>query len=53
MLPAYFASTFRQRRQILAMTLVFTAGVGTVILPIALGAALVSRALIEYHIWIF
>ena len=53
MLPAYFASTFRQRSQILAMTLVFTAGVGTVILPIALGAALVSRALIEYHIWIF
>lgn len=53
MLPAYFASTFRRRSQILAMTLVFTAGVGTIILPIALGAAVVSRALIEYHIWIF
>ncbi len=53
MLPAYFASTFRRRSQILGMTLVFTAGVGTIILPIALGAALVSRALIEYHIWIF
>jgi len=53
MLPAYFASTFRRRSQILAMTLVFTAGVGTVILPIALGAAVVSRALIGYHIWIF
>lgn len=53
MLPAYFASTFRRRSQILAMTLVFTAGVGTIILPIALGAAAVSRALIEYHIWIF
>lgn len=35
------------------MTLVFAAGVGTIILPIALGAAIVSRALIEYHIWIF
>lgn len=53
MLPAYFASTFRRRSQILAMTLVFTAGVGTIILPIALGAAAVSRVLIEYHIWIF
>ena len=53
MLPAYFASTFRRRSQILAMTLIFTAGVGTIILPIALGAAAVSRALIEYHIWIF
>ena len=53
MLPAYFASTFRRRSQILAMTLVFTAGVGTIILPIALGAAALSRVLIEYHIWIF
>lgn len=53
MLPAYFASTFRRRSQILGMTLVFAAGVGTIILPIALGAAAVSRALIEYHIWIF
>ena len=53
MLPAYFASTFRKRSQILAMTLVFAAGVGTIILPIALGAAVVSRALIQYHIWIF
>lgn len=53
MLPAYFASTFRRRSQILGMTLIFAAGVATIILPIALGAAVVSRALIEYHIWIF
>ena len=53
MLPAYFASTFRRRSQILAMTLIFAAGVGTIILPIAFGAAIVSRALIQYHIWIF
>jgi cytochrome c biogenesis protein CcdA len=53
MLPAYFASSFHRRSQILAMTLVFMAGVGTIILPIALGAAYVSRALIEYHLWIF
>lgn len=53
MLPAYFASTFRRRSQILGMTFVFAAGVGTIILPIALGAAAVSRALIEYHVWIF
>ncbi len=53
MLPAYFASTFRRRRQILGMTLVFAAGVGTIILPIALGAAAVSRAIFGYHFWIF
>src|ERR1019366_7442733 len=53
MLPAYFASTFRRRSQILGMTLVFAAGVGTIILPIALGAAAVSRAVFEYHFWVF
>ena len=53
MLPAFFASSFRRRSQILGMTLVFAAGVGTIILPIGLGAAVISRALIEYHLWIF
>lgn len=53
MLPAYFAASFRRRSQILAMTLVFAAGVGTIILPIALGAGLVSRLLFRYHFWIF
>ncbi|WP_449406877.1 cytochrome c biogenesis CcdA family protein [Microbacterium maritypicum] len=53
MLPAFFASSFQRRSQILGMTLVFAGGVGTIILPIALGAAVVSRALIQYHAWIF
>lgn len=53
MLPAFFASSFRRRSQILGMTLVFAAGVGTIILPIAMGAAIVSRALGQYHFWIF
>ena len=35
------------------MTLVFAAGVGTVILPIGLGAAAISQLLIGYHFWIF
>lgn len=53
MLPAYFASTFRRRTQIIAMTLVFAIGVGTVILPIALGATAISRLLLGHHIWVF
>lgn len=53
MLPAYFASTFQRRTQIVAMTLVFAAGVGTVILPIALGATAVSRLLLGQHAWVF
>ena len=53
MLPAFFASSFRSRSQILGMTLVFAAGVGTIILPIALGAAFLSRILFQYHFGIF
>ncbi len=51
MLPAYFASTFRRRTKIIAMTLVFAMGVGTVILPIALGATALSRLLLGQHAW--
>lgn len=53
MLPAYFASGFRQRSRILAMTFVFAAGVGTVILPIALGASFLSRLLLGHHTPVF
>ena len=53
MLPAYFASTFQRRTQIVGMTLVFAAGVGTVILPIALGATALSRLLLGQHAWVF
>lgn len=53
MLPAYFASTLCRRTQIVAMTLVFAAGVGTVILPIALGATALSRLLLGQHAWVF
>ncbi|TFV79393.1 cytochrome c biogenesis protein CcdA [Blastococcus sp. CT_GayMR19] len=53
MLPAYFASSFRRRSRLLLMTVVFAAGVGTVILPIALGASAVSRLLNEQHTIVF
>lgn len=53
MLPAYFASTFRRRTRLLSMTLVFAVGVGTVILPIALGASALSRLLNERHAIVF
>lgn len=49
MLPAYFASAFQNRRLLVAMTFLFAAGVAAVILPIALGAAVLQRVLIERH----
>lgn len=53
MLPAYFASAFQNRRMLVAMTFLFAAGVATVILPIALGAAAVQRFLIGEHSLIY
>ena len=49
MLPAYFASSFQNRRLLTAMTFVFAAGVATVILPIAMGAAFLRQLFIEEH----
>lgn len=53
MLPAYFASSFRRRRALVAMTFVFAAGVATVILPIAFGATGVSRLIAGHHLPVF
>ncbi|MGH3716871.1 MAG: cytochrome c biogenesis CcdA family protein [Micromonosporaceae bacterium] len=53
MLPAYMASAFRRRSRILGMTVVFAAGVATMILPVALGATALSRLFIGQHAWIY
>ncbi len=49
MLPAYFAASFQNRRLLIAMTFLFAAGIATVIVPIALGASLVRRVLVDGH----
>ncbi|MDP9301962.1 MAG: cytochrome c biogenesis protein CcdA [Actinomycetota bacterium] len=49
MLPAYLASSFQNRRVLVAMTFVFAAGVATVILPIALGAQIMRRLFTAEH----
>ncbi|MQA03874.1 MAG: cytochrome c biogenesis protein CcdA [Streptosporangiales bacterium] len=53
MVPAYLAAGFSRRRGVLAATLVFAAGVGTVIVPIGLGASAISRLLTGYHLLVF
>ncbi|MGH3520335.1 MAG: cytochrome c biogenesis CcdA family protein [Haloechinothrix sp.] len=53
MLPAYLATGFRHRGGVVPATLVFGAGVATVILPIGLGATALSRLFIEQHTWLF
>jgi cytochrome c-type biogenesis protein len=53
MLPAYFASMFHRRTQIVGMTLIFAAGVATLILPIALGASALSGLVSGHHTLVF
>ena len=49
MLPAYFASSFQNRRLLVAMTFLFAAGIATVILPIAMGASVLRQLLTTQH----
>ena len=53
MLPAYFAASFHNRRVLVAMTLLFAAGIATVIVPIALGASLVRQVLLGGHVAVY
>ncbi len=53
LLPAYFASIFRERYKIFLMTFIFFLGILAVFLPIGLGAAALSRLFSQYHNTIF
>lgn len=53
LLPSYFASSFKRRIAILRMTLVFAAGIATVLLPIALGASTLAQYIGSGHSIIF
>ena len=43
LLPAYLASTFRQKKNILKMTFIFFAGISAVLIPIGMGAAVLAE----------
>ncbi len=49
MLPAYFASSFQNRRILVAMTFLFAAGVASIILPLALGANVLRQLFTSQH----
>jgi cytochrome c-type biogenesis protein len=53
MLPAYFAGSFQNRPVLVAMTLLFAAGIATVILPLAMGASLLRQLIAGEHTPIF
>lgn len=53
LLPAYFASIFRERYKVFLMTFIFFLGILTVFLPIGLGAAALGQFFSQYHNTIF
>lgn len=53
LLPAYFASIFRERYKVFLMTFIFFLGVLAVFLPIGLGAAALGQLFSQYHNAIF
>ena len=53
LLPSYFASIFRERRQVFVMTFIFFLGILAVFLPIGLGAAAIGRFFSQYHNTVF
>ncbi|MDV3244247.1 MAG: hypothetical protein LYZ66_03600 [Nitrososphaerales archaeon] len=53
LLPSYFAYSFKRRIALLRMTLVFGAGISAVLLPIAMGASLLTQYFTSGHSFIF
>lgn len=49
LLPAYLASTFRQKKNILKMTFIFFAGIAAVLIPIGMGAAVLAEVFRDFH----
>lgn len=49
LLPSYFGNIFRERRRVLGMTLVYSLGIATVMLPIVLGAKALSLFFFRFH----
>src|SRR3990167_7748211 len=49
LLPAYLASAFREKKNILKMTFIFFAGISVILIPIGLGAAWLAQIFQNFH----
>lgn len=49
LLPSYFGNIFKERRQVILMTFVYSLGIFTVMLPIVLGARALSLFFFRFH----
>src|SRR3990167_5896613 len=53
LLPAYLGNVFKEKEKVLLMTLIFASGIFIVMMPAVLGIALLSKALFEYHNFLY
>ncbi|MGI0014105.1 MAG: cytochrome c biogenesis CcdA family protein, partial [Nitrososphaera sp.] len=49
LLPSYFAQTFKHKTRLVGMTVIFAAGIATVLLPIALGVLALAQTITANH----
>jgi cytochrome c-type biogenesis protein len=53
LLPSYFAQSFKHKTRRLGMTIIFGSGIGTVMLPIALGVVAIAQSITASHSIVF
>jgi len=49
LLPAYFANVFKERKRVVLMTLIYSLGIFTIMLPVVLGAKILSQTFFDLH----
>ena len=49
LLPAYFANVFKEKKRVLLMTFIYSLGIFTVMLPVVLGARVLTQIFFDLH----
>jgi len=49
LLPAYFANVFREKKRVVLMTFIYSLGIFTIMLPVVLGARVLSQFFFRMH----
>jgi len=53
LLPSYFAQSFKTKTRLIGMTIIFSAGIATIMLPIAIGAIALANTISTNHNLVF
>ena len=53
LLPSYFAQSFKQKSRLVGMTIIFSLGIATIMLPLALGIVALAQTVTANHSLVF